>query len=706
MTVLMVAAAMYGVVQLLLLSTLTRSVGVATTLLAVLVGVYACGTAAALLELTYTRLIADQTDQSLIRVVDTTAYTAAPWVEELIKVSPLLLVGLYGKVRRQWGLTDFTLLGAALGAGFGLLEALLRYSLDADRAIAAHGGWIVPESLSAPYVPGPAQVFTSWLPAPVAPLDLGRGGEVAVGTFTHLVWSALAGLGVGVLWRARGWWKPLALLPLGAAVAHHTLNNYAATHARTPADDWLENLQTPLRLAPLAALLLTMTADAVTLHRAKRGLPDTLLPAERRDGDTIAAVVHYASLRVPWTLLIVLRFLRLRRSLCYKAAAGPPDPRDPLRQAVSDTAARIAATDEARAWRVPDLRGRIRAMAGFTVSSTATRTRRLLTLLIPSVLILPSVAFLGLGSFKSTAEVQEYFTTGTGPKLLRAFAVAALVWIAWQLSILLRTWRHVATTTPLLAEPLATHRFRTAAALGSATTGTLLLWRSLGRAGTEGRAIPSAHLLDALDHFLVYLGFALLLLSLLALFPPGAGLALAGVTATGEGALGAALAARLGWAGIALMAIGAAGGRGGEENDGGEGQPDSDGGNSRKGSLDESEKTFNPKERRIAEALQNEGRQVKALKESSVEGQRTPDAIVDGVPTEFKTLDPGAGANSVKNTLNTAKKQARDAVVDARGSGLDESGAREGLGKFLRNNPPGRMNTIRIIGDGYSIHWP
>ncbi|MFI8530438.1 PrsW family glutamic-type intramembrane protease [Streptomyces aquilus] len=569
MTVLMVAAAMYGVVQLLLLSAPTRSVGTATTLLAVLVGVYACGTAAAILELTYTRLIAEQTDQSLIRVVNTTAYTTAPWVEELVKISPLLLVGLYAGVRRQWGLTDFTILGAALGAGFGLLEALLRYALDADRAIAAHGGWIVPESLSAPYVPGPEQVLTSWLPAPVAPLDLGRGGEVAVGTFTHLVWSTIVGLGVGVLWRARGRWKPLALLPLGAAVAHHTLNNYAATHARTPADDWLENLRPTLGLAPLAALLLAITADLITLHRAKRALPDTLLPTERRDGDTIAAVLHYGALRVPWTPLIALRFLRLRRSLCYEAATGPPHPQAPLRQAVADTATRIAETDDARAWRIPGLRARIRAASGATA---ATRTRRSLALLIPCGLVLPSVVFLGLGSFKSTAEVQEYFTTGTGPKLLRAFAVAALVWIAWQLSTLLRTWRQTATATPLLAEPLATHRFRTASALGSATTGTLLLWRSLGRAGTEGQTIPPSHLLDALDRFLVHLGFALLLLSLLALFPPGAGLALAGVTATGEGALGAALAARLGLAGIALMAVGAAGGGGNGSGGSGSGQ--------------------------------------------------------------------------------------------------------------------------------------
>jgi len=38
--------------------------------------------------------------------------------------------------------------------------------------------------------------------------------------------------------------------------------------------------------------------------------------------------------------------------------------------------------------------------------------------------------------------------------------------------------------------------------------------------------------LEALDNFLPYLGFALILLALLALFPPGGGLALAGTGMT------------------------------------------------------------------------------------------------------------------------------------------------------------------------------
>jgi len=59
------AAAVYGVMQLFALSYPARSVRLATVLLAVVVGVYACGTVVALLELTYTRVIAEKGPVSL-----------------------------------------------------------------------------------------------------------------------------------------------------------------------------------------------------------------------------------------------------------------------------------------------------------------------------------------------------------------------------------------------------------------------------------------------------------------------------------------------------------------------------------------------------------------------------------------------------------------------------------------------------------------
>lgn len=129
------------------------------------------------------------------------------------------------------------------------------------------------------------------------------------------------------------------------------------------------------------------------------------------------------------------------------------------------------------------------------------------------------------------------------------------------------------------------------------------------------------------------------------------------------------------------------------------------GGGSGGGSIDQSEKTFNDRELKIAENLKSEGKNVKAIPESTTPGVRTPDSEVDGVPTEFKSLDSGAGSGTVKNQLNSAQGQAPSAIIDARGSGLSESDAQLGLRRYLGANP-GKMTYIRIIGDGYNIEWP
>ncbi|MGW4867181.1 RNase A-like domain-containing protein [Streptomyces chartreusis] len=545
----MAVAAVWGVLQLFAISWPTRSVRLSTVLLALAVGGYGCGVATALVQLAYTRIYAEQSGRSLVSVVNTTGYTVAPWVEELLKVTPLLLAGLSPRVRRQWGLTDFVVVGAALGAGFGLLEAVLRFGLDVDRAIPRGEGWIVPDSLSPPYVPGPGQVLTAWLPAPFSQLDL--GGPPATETFTHLVFTALAGFGVGLLWRTRGWVRLLSLLPIAAAVVHHTVNNYAVQEHSGAAKDWLESLNGAAWAAPLLCLAVAMAADLRRLHRGKAAVPDVLLASERADGDSAGALLRYAAWRLPWSLLIVLRHVRLRRSLLYAVASAPPGAAAELHGVVAGITARMDASDNAGAWRALNIRAWLKA------TRAARRSRGRWLVLIPCVLMLPSLLFLGVGSFTSTAGLQEFFSTGAGPKILMGFAMAALAWIAYQLVTLLRTWRPVSAQP--LGEVLAAHRFRLATALGAGTTGTLLLWRALGDAGPDGATIRTLHLLDALNTFLTYLGFALILLSLLALFPPG-GFALAGggaLTAlTAEAALNAGL---LGTAGAVLMAVGAEG---------------------------------------------------------------------------------------------------------------------------------------------------
>ncbi|MFE5124978.1 PrsW family glutamic-type intramembrane protease [Streptomyces sp. NPDC056669] len=194
MAVLMVAATVYGVVQLLVLSSPTRSVRVSTVLLAIAVGVYGCGIVTLLLEYAYTRAVSDQPHGgALLNTVKTASYTVDPVVEELIKITPLLLAAWNVKIRRQWGLTDYVVTGAALGAGFGLLEAVARFGLDAARAVSLPtGGWMIPDSLQAPWIPGPGQVFAAWFPAPFSTLDFGEA-HPAADTSPHLVYAAGCG---------------------------------------------------------------------------------------------------------------------------------------------------------------------------------------------------------------------------------------------------------------------------------------------------------------------------------------------------------------------------------------------------------------------------------------------------------------------------------------------------------------------------------
>jgi hypothetical protein len=350
----------------------------------------------------------------------------------------------------------------------------------------------------------------------------------------------------------------LSVAPVAAAAFHHTVNNYAAREPTSRAKQWLEELDAHAWAAPLVCLAIAPVVDLRRLHRGKRTVPGVLLASERTDGDSAAALLRYTSWRPPWSLLIGLRYVTLRRSLLYAVTSAPVDDTEELRRVVAGATARMDATDNRRAWRAVNLR------TWWKAAGRTHRPRDRWLLLVPCVLVLPSLLYLGVGTFPATAGLQEFFTTGSGPKIMMGFGSAALAWIAYQLTILLRTWRAVAAQP--VAEPLAAHRFRLGTALGAAAAGTFLLWHGFGEAGPDGRSIRTLHLLDALDTFLVHLGFALLLLSLLALFPPG-GLAFAGGGVAGTLTAEAALTAgAMGSAGLLLMGLGATNGSGGDYN--------------------------------------------------------------------------------------------------------------------------------------------
>ncbi len=554
MALLMVVATLYGVLQLVVLSSPARSVRLPTVLLAVVTGVYGSGVLAALLEFVYTRCAAGVTGQPMAVVVTTAGYSVDPVIEELAKVVPLLVLGASRRIRAQWGLTDFAVLGAGLGAGFGLLEPLARYAQDAHRAIAQPGGgWTIPVSLYPPYVPGVSQVFGSWLPAPAGTFE-STVGVISVDTNAHLVWSMAAGLAVGLLLRVRGWRRSLALVPFAAAAAHHILDNYTALHAYGPAESVVEPLDAWLWVAPLVVLAFAMACDIARVRGARRTMPETLLAAEREGRPAAAVLAAYASWCVPWTVLIALRFVRIRRCLAYASTVSGPAELEPLRRQVGFVAERIDASDREDAWQGLEVR---RALQGVRPRVSAARC----WLTIASwALAVPSLVLLGVGTFPSTAGIESFLGSGAGPSVFTGLGMAGLVLVGSRLVMLLAdgdTLREIP-----FAEALAVVRWRICIALGSAVAGVLLFCRSVDGAGPAGMLVSNFHLLDALSDFEVYLGFAMILLALLVLFPPGAlvvagggGLLAAGVTADAV-----ATAAGLGSVGVLLMAAGARGG--------------------------------------------------------------------------------------------------------------------------------------------------
>ena len=123
------------------------------------------------------------------------------------------------------------------------------------------------------------------------------------------------------------------------------------------------------------------------------------------------------------------------------------------------------------------------------------------------------------------------------------------------------------------------------------------------------------------------------------------------------------------------------------------------------GVVDERAKKFSPAERRIAEYLAGDGLAVVSISEGFGIRGRTPDAYADDVPVEFKSLDPGASDRTVKAALNSAKGQARHAVIDARESGLDEDQAHSGIRRFSGTPYGNRLDAVLIIGNDYTLDW-
>lgn len=529
MALFMTVAAVWGAVQVAGLAWFAgRSIGLGTTLLGVVLGAYGCGVAAVVLQFTYTRTAAAVTGDDLFEVVRFASYTVDPFIEEVVKILPLLVLGLVLRQRRQWGLTDFVVLGAAIGSGFGLLEAVLRFGHRPDQVVGTDGGWYVASSLSPPFVPDLAGVLGAWLPAPVSSGFLGADGPQ---TAMHLAWSAVAGLGVGLLLRGHLARRVLGVLPLLWVAAEHAAYNYdAGLGDRTELADLLSSVflvtNGALWLYPIVALGVAAWFDRRDLRTAFTALPDVRLagapapagavtgPASGGAAET-TALLRFALLRPPWTLLIAARFVRARRALGYALARGGGPDADAWHDVVRRVRDQIARTAVPQAWaNTPIITEVLRPPA-------LTRSWRLLVWL---ALLAPAFVFFVLGGFRRTAFIQDALTTSAGTIVLTGFLLAGLVWLVWQLVELLR--RVPAAAVLPGAEPVARAYLRLAAGSGALFMGAFSLVSVAGGGDLDRAAIRNYHVLDAVAGAIGAVLLLLALAALLSFFPPG-GFALA-----------------------------------------------------------------------------------------------------------------------------------------------------------------------------------
>jgi Contact-dependent growth inhibition CdiA C-terminal domain len=123
------------------------------------------------------------------------------------------------------------------------------------------------------------------------------------------------------------------------------------------------------------------------------------------------------------------------------------------------------------------------------------------------------------------------------------------------------------------------------------------------------------------------------------------------------------------------------------------------------GKIIESQDKFSPKEKELAEFLAKEGKVVEKLPENYSLPGRKADALVDGIKTEFKKLDQRATNATLKSNISSSIKkggQARNMVIDARGTGLTLEEAQRGLARAA-NITKGRIDSVRVLGDGFDI---
>ena len=493
----MVFAHVWGLLQLVALGSFARTVRLLTVLMAMVAGLFACAALAVVLEIGGDRCAAGLTGMPLSELVLTASFTIDPFVEELAKVLPLALLLSVRVIRRQWSVTDCVLVGAALGAGFGLAEELYRFGAAPANADWSAGGWVVRTGWATVVtVPGLWTTLTSWLPRGAAPESLfSLVSDTLRHVNLHLVWSAVGGFGLGLIRLHRGS-RPavragiicLLYVSLDHALINWALNaspsGFAASLSRT--------LQGVTWFLPVAALAAAWWFDRQ--REASETPPDVTLAAEKTTSPSILGTWRTALDCLPWSALSVDALVRIRRAHARARAEG------------------VAAPDPLHA-RIVDLRDRIDRAVGRPIplaSSVAwTRAVALAALQTPSViarllLMTPSLLWFVIGGLPATGWLQGVLVSRPAWAVTRLLSAVALVWTAWNVIAGLRVWRRVARSP--VADVPAIFALRLLAGAGAVALGGYVFSLSIRGGSPDTYMIDQAHIIDALKDLTSWLG--------------------------------------------------------------------------------------------------------------------------------------------------------------------------------------------------------
>lgn len=475
MVISLVVAHLWGVLQLIVLGSFARTVRVRTVYAAMAAGLYLCAPATVALQVALTKIVASSLGMSVPEVMGIAGYTLDPFIEELAKVLPLSLLLLVPLFRRQWSFSDCVLIGAATGAGFGLAEDLYRFGGSADHAQSIAGGWALVFSGDYLLVPGIGHIVASWLPHGVG------GSHDAARLNEHLIWSAVVGLAVGLTVLARTTAARLTALSLFVCISL----DHAARNMSDIGDSWLAYLSWPLRLLthvralmPLAAL---GTAWWLDQHRQGARLAfGPLLEIERSGSSRVRGILKAAFSRVPWSLIAVDRFVRMRRAARTEHRTA---------QTVSLNEMLVNERDrvdrELAKWRtvVPAV-----WPPGWSAGALRAALRRP-TVILWLVIMTPSVLYFVVGGWPQTAGLQAFMLQPLVAKVLFPISVLAQVWISWRTIAGLRA----RTRTSSIGDDAALVGLRAACGAGAVSLGVFSLLRMLDGVAPGASILASFH---------------------------------------------------------------------------------------------------------------------------------------------------------------------------------------------------------------------